>query len=142
MFKLYLVNTIVVATAVLIHYEGLLQLSRLLPHMRHVGYRFRIITGVVGAMVAHTLEMWMFGFVYYAMVNARGFGTITGDPDLRLMDCIYFSFVTYTSLGYGDLTPVGGLRFLAGLEALTGLVCIAWTASFLFYEMERYWKNG
>jgi len=142
MFKLYIVNAIAVATAVLIHYEGLVQLSRLLPHMRHVGYRLRIITGVVGAMAAHVLEMWMFGLVYFAMVNAEGFGTITGIANPQLMDCVYFSFVTYTSLGFGDLTPVGGLRFLAGLEALTGLVCIAWTASFLFYEMERYWKNG
>ena len=142
MLKLYIVNAIVVATAVLIHYEGLLQLSRLLPQMRHVGYRLRIVTGVIGAMVAHTLEMWMFGFVYFAMIHAQGFGTIKGEAELQLMDCVYFSFVTYTSLGFGDLVPAGGLRFLAGLEALTGLVCIAWTASFLFYEMERYWKNG
>ncbi len=142
MLKLYIVNAIVVATAVFIHYEVLLQLSRLLPRMRHVGYRLRIVTGVIGAMVAHTLEVWMFGIVYFAMVHAQGFGTIKGVENLQLMDCVYFSFITYTSLGYGDLIPDGGLRFLAGLEALTGLVFIAWTASFLFYEMERYWKNG
>jgi len=142
MLKLYIVNAAVIVTAVLIHYEGLLQLSRLLPLMRHIGYRLRVITGVIGAMVAHTLEVWMFGFVYFAMVNARGFGAIRGIENIQLMDCVYFSFITYTSLGYGDLIPVGGLRFLAALEALTGLVCIAWTASFLFYEMERYWKNG
>ena len=142
MLKLYIVNAIVIATAVFIHYEGLLQLSRLLPRMHHVGYRLRIVTGVIGAMVAHTLEVWMFGIVYFAMVHAQGFGTIKGVENLQLMDCVYFSFITYTFLGYGDLIPEGGLRFLAGLEALTGLVFIAWTASFLFYEMERYWKNG
>ena len=142
MLKLYIVNAIVIATAVFIHYEALLQLSRLLPRMRHVGYRLRIVTGVIGAMAAHTVEVWMFGIVYFGMVHAQGFGTIKGIEDLQFMDCVYFSFITYTSLGYGDLIPNGGLRFLAGLEALTGLVCIAWTASFLFYEMERYWKNG
>lgn len=142
MLKLYVVNTIVIATAVFIHYEVLLQLSRLLPRMHHVGYRLRIITGVIGAMIAHTMEIWMFGLVYYAMTSTPGFGSIKGDPDLSLMDCVYFSFITYSSVGYGDLFPEGGLRFLAGLEALTGLVFIAWTASFLFFEMERYWRNG
>ncbi len=112
------------------------------PLLRHIGNRLRIVTGVIGTMVAHTLEAWMFGAVYFLMIRNGGFGTIRGDDDLQLMDCVYFSFITYSSVGYGDLIPVGGLRFLAGLEALTGLVFIAWTASFLFYEMERYWKNG
>lgn len=142
MLKLYIVNAIVIATAVFIHYEVLLQLSRLLPRMHRVGYRLRIVTGVIGALAAHTLEVWMFGLVYYAMTLAPGFGTIRGASELDLMDCVYFSLISYTSLGYGDLTPVGGIRFLAGFEALTGLVFIAWTASFLFFEMERYWRNG
>ncbi len=35
---------------------------------------------------------------------------------------------------------MGNLRFLSGLEALTGLVLIAWTASFTFIEMQQLWK--
>jgi hypothetical protein len=142
MLKFFIVNSIVIATAVFIHYEALLQLSRWLPRMRHVGYRFRIVTGVIGAMTAHTLEIWMFGIVYFLMTHLEGFGTIRGTENLGFLDCVYFSFITYSSLGYGDLIPDGGLRYLAGLEALTGLLLIAWTASFLFFEMERYWKNG
>ena len=52
---------------------------------------------------------------------------------------MYFSIVNYTSLGYGDLVPVGSLRILCGVEALTGLVLIDWTASFTYVEMQRYW---
>ena len=37
MLKLYLIDAIVVATAAFIHYEVLLQLSRLLPRLHHVG---------------------------------------------------------------------------------------------------------
>lgn len=54
---------------------------------------------------------------------------------------VYFSFTTYTSLGYGDIVPVGPARFIAGLESLMGLVLIAWTASFTYFEMTLYWED-
>jgi hypothetical protein len=57
------------------------------------------------------------------------------------MDCVYFSFTTYTTIGFGDITPEGNLKYLTGLQALTGLVLITWTASFLFLEMQKYWKR-
>jgi len=37
-------------------------------------------------------------------------------------DCLYFSIITVTSVGYGDMRPTGGCRFVAGLEAVFGLV--------------------
>jgi len=46
---------------------------------------------------------------------------------------VYFSYTL------GDIEPLGNIRFLAGIESLTGLVLITWTASFLYYEMQRYW---
>jgi hypothetical protein len=39
------------------------------------------------------------------------------------------------------VTPYGSVRLLAGVEALNGLLLIAWSASFLYLEMERYWKR-
>ena len=36
------------------------------------------------------------------------------------MDCVYYSFITYTTLGFGDVIPTGTLRFLTSLESLTG----------------------
>jgi hypothetical protein len=73
------------------------------------------------------------------MHNADGWGNFDGNFGGSLYDCVYFSFTTYTTLGFGDIQPHGELRFLAGLEALTGLVLITWTASFLYLEMTRYW---
>ena len=52
----------------------------------------------------------------------------------------FFSFTTPTALGFGDIEPTGNLRYLTGIESLTGLVLITWTASFLFVEMQRYWN--
>ena len=132
--------TSVITVAVIIHFEMLSSLSRLMPQMK-IRYRFRIAIGIFGALVAHTLEVWMFTFAYYFMIKSGEFGQLVGVDNLSLADCAYFSFITYTTLGYGDIVPIGDLRFLAGLEALTGLVLITWTASFMYYEMQKYWNH-
>ena len=47
---------------------------------------------------------------------------------------------TYTTIGFGDLAPVGPIRFLAGTQGLVGFVLISWSASFTYLEMERCWR--
>lgn len=139
MVSVVLINTAVVIGVVIIHYECLLRLNDWLPRLR-LWSRFRIVVGVFGALVAHALEVWCFALAYYLMANAAGWGTLSGNVDGSLMDCVYFSFTTYTTIGFGDIAPNGNLKYLTGLEALTGLVLITWTASFLFLEMQKYWK--
>ena len=56
-------------------------------------------------------------------------------------NCLYFSIVNYTYLGYGDLVPHRHCAPLDGLKTMTGLLLIAWTASFLFAQMRRYWDG-
>ncbi|MFB3068382.1 MAG: potassium channel family protein, partial [Acidobacteriota bacterium] len=52
---------------------------------------------------------------------ARNIQGLFGSPDL-----LYFSFITLTTLGYGDITPVAGYaRALAALGSLTGLFFLA-----------------
>ena len=52
---------------------------------------------------------------------------------------MYFSAETYTSLGFGDISPLGPIRMIAGFEALHGLLMIGWSSSILFISMERFW---
>lgn len=134
------VNSLLVAIAVLIHFEALNQLSSIIPKL-NIKHRLRILFGVFGALIAHVVEIWAFAFGYYLMIHYGNFGALEGHFDKSLMDCSYFSFVTYTSLGFGDIVAKGDIRFLAGLEALTGLVLISWTASFMFLEMQKLWKD-
>lgn len=139
MLIIFLINLAVVTLTVMVHYEMLYHLSLLMPKLT-VRYRFRIAIGLLGSLLAHIVEVWIFAFVYYLMIRSDGdYGTLLGG-DGSLMDAAYFSFITYTTLGYGDLAPIGAIRYLAGLEALTGLVLITWTASFMFFEMQKYWK--
>jgi Ion channel len=136
----YGINSVLVGLAVLIHYEALNMLSVLIPKL-NFKHRLRVLFGIFGALFAHIAEVWLFAFGYYLKIHANYFGTLAGDFDNSLLDCVYFSFTTYTSLGLGDIHPTGNIRFLAGLEALTGLVLIAWTSSFMFLEMQKLWKD-
>ncbi|WP_372825565.1 potassium channel family protein [Polaromonas sp.] len=140
MITVLLVNTLVVVVAVVIHCEFLYRFTRLLPTIKII-HRLRILLGVGGALVAHAVEVWLFAFAYYFMHRAPGWGRLTGNFDGSLLDCVYFSFTTFTTLGFGDIQPLGDLRFLTGIESLTGLVLITWTASFLFVEMKKFWDS-
>jgi hypothetical protein len=46
------------------------------------------------------------------------------DDNKSFMDCIYYSTITFTTLGYGDILPTGGLRIIALLEAFFGALSI------------------
>lgn len=140
MFSTIVVNCLLVSIVVLIHYEALSFLSIQLAK-RRLPPRFRIILGVFGALCAHSIEIWVFAFAYYFMLRNGHFGFLKGDFDGSMLDCSYYSFISYSSLGLGDIAPSGYLRFITGLEALTGLVLISWTASFLFIEMQKLWNH-
>ncbi|NIN35150.1 MAG: two pore domain potassium channel family protein [Gammaproteobacteria bacterium] len=135
-----IINIILVSLAVLIHYEMLFRLSRIIPRLK-MRYRFRVVIGIFGSLIAHIIEIWIFAIGYYLMIHSGKFGTLTGNISHTILDCAYFSFVTYTSLGIGDIVPEGNIRFVTGLEALTGLVLITWSASFLFIEMQKFWRD-
>jgi voltage-gated potassium channel Kch len=49
----------------------------------------------------------------------------------------YFSIVTYTTVGYGDLVPPRQWRLAAGVEALTGILMCGWSAAFIFAVVSR-----
>ena len=138
MIAVFLANTLIVVIAVIFHYEFLYRLTLLLPRIQ-VPHRFRIVLGVGGALLAHALEVWIFAIAYYLMHRADGWGYLEGNFDGSLMDAVYLSFTIFTTLGFGDIQPHGDLRFLTGIESLTGLVLITWSASFLFVEMQRFW---
>jgi len=134
--------TVVLVTAVsALHFEMLRLLYFELPRVPLAGRlagKHRVGLGVAGAMIAHTLEIVLFGLGYWAALSIHP-GGLTGAFDGSLWSCVYYAAVTYTSLGLGDIAPVSGMQFMTGMTALTGLVLIAWTASFTFLLMQRYW---
>jgi len=129
-----------VALTVVIHYEMLRLLWVYIPRLK-IKHRVRVIIGVFGTICAHIIEVWVFGLAFYLMISYGDFGTLQGSFDGSLTDAVYFSFTNYTTLGYGDIEPGGQLRFLASMEAITGLSLITWSASFMFMEMMKFWEE-
>ena len=133
-------NAFVVAIVVMLHYEFLYQMTKFIPKCT-LRYRFRIVLGIFGTLSAHVAEIWIFALAYYYMHNDKSWGSLEGNYNGSLIDSAYFSLTTFTTLGFGDIEPHGELRFLVGIEAVTGLVLITWSASFLYIEMQRFWKE-
>ncbi len=136
----FLFDALVVAVAVMIHYEVLFQMTSIMPNLKF-RHRFRIVFGVCGALVAHVLEILVFAAALQWMHHNPAWGYLEGNYNGSMVDAIYFSFTAFTTLGFGDVTPHGTLRFLVGIEAVAGLVLITWTASFLFFEMQYFWNK-
>ena len=112
------------------HYEGL----RFLEYGatgRSVS-RHRTV-GLLTALVAlHLAEIALYAVAYAAGANLFGLGSLRGSSGRAWVDFLYFAAETYSTLGYGDLVPVGPLRLVAGVEALNGLLLLAWSGAFLF----------
>ena len=99
----------------------------------------RVMLAVLILFVAH-----FGGVIIYAVGFGIGhqvlqLGSFSGEGVETMLDYFYFSAVSYTSLGLGDIVPTEHLRFLTGVEALNGLLLIAWSGAFLFAMMNRLW---
>jgi len=131
---------LVVVTTV-IHYEVLRGLSSGLPRLAIPG-RSKLLIVILAAFVAHVLEIGLYGLTLFVMVRYVGAGSLSSPGGFSLVDCLYFSAETYTSVGFGDVVPTGPVRLLAGAEALNGLLLIGWSASYAYIAMERFWTAG
>lgn len=131
-----------ISLSVLLHYEGLLFVSRNLQRIggpRHI----KVLYGILSMLALHVAEIWIFGLTLWLLLHWPACGQIVssaGTGGLGLLDAVYFSAITYSTVGFGDVLPVGPIRLLAGTESLIGLVLIGWSASFTYLEMERFWR--
>lgn len=131
-------SVILVVVTIVIFYEVLRLTSNHLSDLP-IPPRARIIVVVLACFLGHTVAVWVYAATYWVFAVHWDVPTFAGVPVDTFRDCLYFSVVTYTSLGYGDQVPVSHARMIAGVEALNGLLLIGWSASFTFLAMLRYW---
>jgi ion channel len=86
-----------------------------------------LCAGVAGYLLLGIL--WMFAYILVARMVPESFSFNVGAPTthpLQGFDALYFSFITLSTVGYGDITPLShGARTLAMTEAMTGTIYIA-----------------
>jgi hypothetical protein len=101
--------------------------------------RKRMLVVIGACLAAHLLEVALYAMAYAVLLRFDGFGGIEGLFTGTATDYLYFSLTSYTTLGIGELHPVGPLRLIVGVEALNGFLLITWSASFTYLMMQRYW---
>jgi hypothetical protein len=137
-----LISGLMILLTCLIFYEVLYLVWRWIDKAR-ISHRFKVFVIIMAIFGVHTLFIWMYGILYF-MMEHFDFGylifTVKGERIVRdFMDYIYFSASAYSALGLGDVVPQKATRFIASVEALNGLVLIAWSASYTYLSMEKFW---
>jgi hypothetical protein len=118
---------LLMAACVVLHAAGLTAamrwLERSLPALANTyGRRLRLLAVVASwTVMVHLVEIMVWG-AYYAGGGAM--------PDLDT--ALYFSAVTYTTVGYGDFVLPATWRLAGGVEALTGILMCGWSTAFFF----------
>lgn len=135
-----LIASALVLINVLLHYEVLNWLAKFLDRVAWVG-RPRIALLICALLMVHIVEIWIFAGGFLAAEWHGSLGGLEGKEGPVLLDYVYYSSMTYTTVGYGDLLPIGPIRFIAAMEALLGLMLITWSASFTYLEMQRFWRQ-
>lgn len=132
------VTLAVFVCCVLLHYEASIRLSRHIE-MSKRSLRWRFLVLMSGIFVVHVAEIWLFAGGVALLLNFPATGNFTGGEPGSFLDLVYASTVTYTSLGYDNLSPEGPIRFLFGTEVLLGFMMITWSASLTFLKMQKHW---
>jgi hypothetical protein len=109
---------------------------------RNSGGRSKLLVVILVTFLAHAVEIGLYGLALHVLIDVFHAGSLSSADQSSFTAALYFSAETYTSLGFGDLTPSGPVRLLAGVEALNGLLLIGWSASFTYLSMERFWQRG
>ena len=108
------------------HLIGLAVLVRVLRSHNRIFAELRILpltlllTTAVGILAIHTVEIWTYAWLYDALGCFRG-----------IEDALYFSTVTYASIGYGDLLLPYEWRLVGAIEGAVGVIMLGLSTAFL-----------
>lgn len=126
-----------------IHYETIRLLVKTLHRETVRRSRPVVVVTVLVLLVVHLLEAVIFALAYRLvfLIHPDESSLLDGAYDGSFGDTVYFSLSVYTTVGFGDIAPLGPVRLLVGIEALAGLVLITWSASFTFLIMQRIFSR-
>lgn len=139
MWTTVLMGLLLLIGSVSIHYRGLRLLSTFVEGDWVAPPRARMLLVIFGVLFVHGLEITLYGTAYWLGVEHWGLGQFAGMDEHAFANYMYFSAETFSTLGLGDIYPLGDLRLISSIEALNGLLLLAWSGSFTFLVMQRFW---
>lgn len=99
---------------------------------RFGGLKALMLTAL-GLLSIHVVETMVWAVAYWLAVGGNDFANIE--------DAVYFSTVTFTTLGYGDIVITGGWKMLGACQAMTGLLVFGWSTAMLFAVVQKVWQQ-
>tara|TARA_R110000751_G_scaffold271365_2_gene371210 strand:- start:53798 stop:54229 length:432 start_codon:yes stop_codon:yes gene_type:complete len=128
-----LLGTVVISMTVIVHTLGLVAVANVMNRVAERrplhGYR-RKVTAMVAVMyglfAVHTVEIWIWAAVYWYV-----------DAIPHFENALYFSAITFSTLGYGDSLLKQDWQLLAGLEGISGFLLIGWSTAYLVAASTR-----
>jgi hypothetical protein len=133
MLRQFLVGAAVSACNIMIHALVTLAVVRLVktadakdPSRPWLFMAIVMVATVSVLMFGHTCEVIVWSLCY-ALVDAAPAGA----------DRVYFAFVNYTTLGYGDVIPVQRWQLLGPITAMNGVLMFGWSTAVIFEVLRR-----
>ena len=132
-----LVGAAMIAVCVVIHGLGLFTIQRLisgdamtkrfenLRPLSIVGASFTLIA-VFAIIVIHFVEIWLFAFLYDYIGALHSFS-----------EALYFSTISYATIGYNDASIHEEWRMVAALEGVVGIILLGWSTAFFVRILGR-----
>ncbi len=124
--------TLMVGLTVTVHFFGLLALLGMLRararsvHDTWTREGAAIFTVVLGLMLIHAVEVWLYAGAYLALGALNDLET-----------AVYFSTASFTTIGYGDVVLDKRWRLIGAIEGANGLLLFGWSTAFLFSVISR-----
>ena len=105
-------------------------LEKIIIRLRHRFRRFTntaaIVIGVMFVMLVHSVQVWIWAMTFY----------LAGAID-QLEPALYFSLVSFSTVGFGDITLGHEWRLLSGLTAANGFISFGWSTAYMVELVRR-----
>lgn len=137
LFAQFILSTAMLIACVVVHGIGLASLSRAMrgeiaaERLRRIdalsprGALFTLAI-VLSIFVLHGIEIWSFTMLYIGI-----------DAIPNMEDALYFSTISYSTVGYSDVHIAPEWRLLGAFESILGMVLIGWSTAFFFRMLGR-----
>jgi voltage-gated potassium channel len=141
MIQIVLIGIVMVGLTVMIHammtiWYGHSLIKKLNRHRNNLksGYAMYILfTTVIILLMLLFTEAVTWSCLYFILSDVIGLKSFE--------EALYFSIVTFTTVGYGDITLQGSWRLLAGIEAMNGILLLGWSSASLYNVIRHLWAN-
>jgi hypothetical protein len=134
LIQLVLATAMVVLT-VLIHGAGITALARVLQvetndNAEHHHFSLKralvILIIVLALFTLHGIEIWLYAGVYLLI-----------DAVHNLEAAVYYSTITYASIGFGDTEMARQWRLVGAIEGINGVLLLGWSTAFFVTVVSR-----